>query len=398
MSITTTVHANFRGEARAALEFYQGVFGGEIAVITYRDAHAVTDESEADQVMWGQVESAAGFRLMAYDVPGGLFFRRVHRAAAHLFVAAVILHMLRVILTGAFRRPREINYHLGIVLLLLSFAAGFTGYSLPYDALAGTGIRIAYSELLSVPYAGPYLAFWIFGGEFPTGDVIPRFFVFHVLLLPGFIIAAVGAHIAFVVRQRHTQFPRRGLDGHRWILGKPLWPSQFSESTTLTLWIGGVLAGLCIMTALGVAPKHQLCDPALAARLLNVSSDALLTKANPSALPLPKNGSLVGALFESLATQSVQVYADAGRARVYHLRTNRGDHEIDLIVERGDGKVVAIEVKLTALPDGNDVKHLRWLRDKLGDDLLDAVVITSGPAAYRREDGIAVVPLALLSA
>ncbi|MBE1878587.1 ATP-binding protein [Myceligenerans pegani] len=151
-----------------------------------------------------------------------------------------------------------------------------------------------------------------------------------------------------------------------------------------------------IMTALGVAPKHQLCDPALAARLLNVSGDALLTKANPSAIPLPRNGSLVGALFESLTTQSIQVYADANRARVSHLRTNRGDHEVDLIVERGDGKVVAVEVKLTALPDGNDVKHLRWLQDKLGDDLLDAVVVTSGPAAYRREDGIAVVPLALL--
>ena len=184
---------------------------------------------------------------LTYDVPGGLFFRRVHRAAAHLFVAAVVLHMLRVILTGAFRRPREINYHLGLVLLLLTFAVGFTGYSLPYDALAGTGIRIAYSELLSVPYVGRHLAFWIFGGEFPTGDVIPRFFVFHVLLLPGLIVAAVAAHLGFVVRQRHTQFPRRALDGHRWILGKPLWPTQFAESTTLALWVGGVLAGSAVL-------------------------------------------------------------------------------------------------------------------------------------------------------
>jgi ubiquinol-cytochrome c reductase cytochrome b subunit len=184
---------------------------------------------------------------LTYDVPGGLFFRRVHRAAAHLFVAAVVLHMLRILFTGAFRRPREINYHLGILLLLLTFAIGFTGYSLPYDALAGTGIRIAYSELLSVPYVGEYLAFWIFGGEFPTGAVIPRFFVFHVLVLPVLIATAVGAHLAFVVRQRHTQFPRRGIDGHRFILGKPLWPSQFAESTTLVLWIGGVLAASAVL-------------------------------------------------------------------------------------------------------------------------------------------------------
>jgi uncharacterized protein len=151
-----------------------------------------------------------------------------------------------------------------------------------------------------------------------------------------------------------------------------------------------------IMAALGASPKHQMCDPALAARLLNVSSDALLERANPSTVPLPRNGSLIGAFFESLVTLSVQVYAEAHGSRVSHLRTKRGEHEIDLIIERGDGKIVAIEVKLTAIPDGDDVKHLKWLQDKLGDDLLDAVLITTGPAAYRRDDGIAVVPAELL--
>jgi ubiquinol-cytochrome c reductase cytochrome b subunit len=178
---------------------------------------------------------------LSYDVPGGLLFRRIHRAASHLFIAAVVLHMLRVLLTGAFRRPREVNYHVGVGLLLLSFAAGFTGYSLPYDALAGTGIRIAYSELLSVPLIGDRLAFWIFGGGFPTGDVIPRFFVFHVLLLPALIIGLVSVHLLLVARQRHTQFPKPGIDGHRLVVGKPLWPTQFAESATLMLWIGGLL-------------------------------------------------------------------------------------------------------------------------------------------------------------
>ena len=151
-----------------------------------------------------------------------------------------------------------------------------------------------------------------------------------------------------------------------------------------------------IMTALGASPKHQMCDPALAARLLNVSSATLLERANPGTVPLPRNGSLIGAFFESLVTLSVQVYAEANGARVSHLRTKRGEREVDLIVERGDGKIVAIEVKLTAIPDRDDVKHLRWLQDKLGDDLLDAVLITTGPAAYRRDDGIAVVPAELL--
>ena len=178
---------------------------------------------------------------LSVDVPGGLLFRRIHRAASHLFIAATVLHLVRIVLTGAFRRPRELNYHLGIVLLTLAFAAGFTGYSLPYDSLAGTGIRIAYSELLGFPFIGDRLAFWIFGGEFPTGDTMSRFFVFHVMVLPAIILGGVGIHLALLVRQRHTQFPKAGIDGHRWVLGKPLWPSQVAESLTLLLWVGGLL-------------------------------------------------------------------------------------------------------------------------------------------------------------
>ncbi|MBA2530421.1 MAG: cytochrome b N-terminal domain-containing protein [Euzebyales bacterium] len=184
---------------------------------------------------------------LSHDVPAGLLFRRIHRGASHLFIAAAVLHMLRILLTGAFRRPREVNYHLGIALLTFAFMAGFTGYSLPYDSLAGTGIRIAYSELLSLPVIGDRVAFWIFGGDFPTGDVIPRFFVFHVLLLPGIIVGAVSLHLALIGRQRHTQFPAPGVDGHRFILGKPLWPAQFAESATLILWIGGLLTAAAVL-------------------------------------------------------------------------------------------------------------------------------------------------------
>ena len=151
-----------------------------------------------------------------------------------------------------------------------------------------------------------------------------------------------------------------------------------------------------LLTALGQSPKHHLADPALAARLVGASSRSLLSKPDPGAVPIPRNGTLLGALFESLVTLSTRVYADAVGASVSHLRTQRGDHEVDLIVTGGNGAVVALEVKLGQVPDDRDVRHLRWLKDRLGDDLTDAAVITTGTAAYRRPDGIAVIPAALL--
>ncbi len=142
-------------------------------------------------------------------------------------------------------------------------------------------------------------------------------------------------------------------------------------------------------------PKHHLADPALAARLLGADRDTLL-RGSSSGPTVPRDGTLLGALFESLVTLSVRVYAQAAEASVGHLRTKGGRHEVDLIVERPDGKVIAIEVKLGATPRSADTKHLSWLTAELGDDLLDAVVITTGRDAYRREDGIAIVPAALL--
>lgn len=149
------------------------------------------------------------------------------------------------------------------------------------------------------------------------------------------------------------------------------------------------------VTRLTAPPKHHLADPALAARLLGADVDALLEGA-PLGPPIPRNGTLLGHLFESLVTLDVRVFAQAAEATTRHLRTRGELHEIDLIVERGDHRVVAIEVKLTQQVDDRDVRHLRWLADEIGKDLLDAVVITAGPAAYRRPDGIAVVPAALL--
>lgn len=146
---------------------------------------------------------------------------------------------------------------------------------------------------------------------------------------------------------------------------------------------------------LAAPPKHQLADPALAARLLGVDAGGLLG-AEPVGIALSRDGTLLGALFESLVTLSTRVYAQAAEASVKHFRTGRGDHEVDLIVERGDCRVVAIEVKLARTIRDDDLTHLRWLAGKLGPDLLDAIVITTGPEAYRRADGIGVVPATLL--
>lgn len=146
---------------------------------------------------------------------------------------------------------------------------------------------------------------------------------------------------------------------------------------------------------LGQPSKHQLADPALAARLLGLDAKALLSGREPGP-PIPRDGPLLGRLFESLVTLSVRVYAQAAEARVRHLRQHGGRREVDLIVERPDQRVVAIEVKLGGVVKDDDVKHLVWLRDQIGEDLLDAVVLHTGPQAYRRQDGVAVVPAALL--
>jgi uncharacterized protein len=148
------------------------------------------------------------------------------------------------------------------------------------------------------------------------------------------------------------------------------------------------------LSRLTEAPKHHLADPALAARLLRVNADLLLGNARP--MPYQGDGPLLGALFESLVTLSVRVYAQACGAVVHHLRMQNGSREIDLIVDGPDGRVLGIEVKLSGTIDDRDVRHLRWLAEELGEGVADMAIITSGRDAYRRRDGVAVIPAALL--
>ena len=180
---------------------------------------------------------------------------------------------------------------------------------------------------------------------------------------------------------------------------KPAKTTGISYRDVLTqLWLLDPVPGWAptrnVLSRLQQAPKHHLADPGLAARLVGASQESLLAGEGPTLSP--RDGTLLGHLFESLATLCVRVPAQAAEATVGHLRTGNGDHEIDLLAIRSDGRVVAFEVKLAAAVTDRDVRHLAWLGEALGPDLLDAVILTAGPTAYRRRDGVAVIPLALL--
>lgn len=178
---------------------------------------------------------------LSFEVRAGLVMRQIHHWAALVFVIAIVVHMLRVFFTGAFRRPREINWVIGVALLLLAFGAGFTGYSLPDDLLSGTGLRIGYSALLSIPFLGPLIGFIGIGGEFPGNDVLGRLHLMHVLLIPGGLVALVSVHLAILVRQRHSQKPG-GLARNDNVVGEPLFPNQTLTSLSLFAFVIAVLS------------------------------------------------------------------------------------------------------------------------------------------------------------
>lgn len=178
------------------------------------------DPSMAEVVYNGAYQPLRGVEMsrayattldLSFEVRGGLFVRQIHHWAALMFAASIIVHLLRIFFTGAFRRPREANWVIGCLLLILAMFEGFFGYSLPDDLLSGTGLRAALSGItLSVPVVGTWLQWLIFDGDFPGQLIIPRLYVAHVLLLPGIILALIGAHLALVWYQKHTQFPGTG--------------------------------------------------------------------------------------------------------------------------------------------------------------------------------------------
>ena len=208
------------------------------------------EPSQAEAVYEGKYEAMRGVEMtrayksaleLSFDVRAGLVMRQIHHWAAVVFVAAMVVHLARVFFTGAFRKPRELNWMVGVTLLLLGIGNGFAGYSLLDDQLSGTGVRIAYSIILSIPLIGTWIASLVFGGEFPGPDIIERLYIIHILLVPAVIIALLGLHLAMVVRQKHTQFtgPGRREDN---VVGERVWPTYAVKALGVMFMTTGVLS------------------------------------------------------------------------------------------------------------------------------------------------------------
>jgi ubiquinol-cytochrome c reductase cytochrome b subunit len=178
---------------------------------------------------------------LSFSVRFGLIMRQMHHWAANIFVGSIVVHMARIFFTGAFRRPRELNWMIGVTLLILAIFNGFIGYSLPDDLISGTGLRIAFSILLSVPLVGSYLGFFLFGGNYPGTAIIPRFFIIHVLILPAIIAGLIGAHLALLVRHKHTHFRGNGATNEN-VVGSPMWPNFIAKTTGFLFMITGITA------------------------------------------------------------------------------------------------------------------------------------------------------------
>ncbi len=178
---------------------------------------------------------------ISFEYRGGLFVRQVHHWAALLFLAAMFVHMLRTFFTGAFRKPREANWAIGVVLILIGTFEGFTGYSLPDDLLSGTGLRIASGITLSIPVMGTWAHWALFGGDFPGTEIIPRLYIIHVLIFPGILLALIGLHVGLVWYQKHTQFPGPGRTEKN-VVGVRILPAFAAKGGAFFAVCAGVMA------------------------------------------------------------------------------------------------------------------------------------------------------------
>ncbi len=185
-------------------------------------------------------EAYASTLDISFDIRGGLLMRQIHHWAALIFVAAISVHLFRIFFTGAFRKPREFNWLIGVGLLTLAILEGFSGYSLPDDLLSGTGLRIAEGIVLAIPVVGTYLSFFLFGGEFPGQDFIPRLYSVHILLIPGAILAAITAHLIMVVYHKHTQYPGPGRTENN-VVGYPLLPVYMAKAGGFFFVVFGII-------------------------------------------------------------------------------------------------------------------------------------------------------------
>jgi cytochrome b-561 len=206
---------------------------------------------------------AAYASALAIDAhPFGALMRRIHHWSAHLMIASLLLHLLRVYFTAAYKRPREANWVLGLGLLGMTIAASFAGYLLPYDQFSVTATAIGYGIARSVPWIGPTLADYVFAGQFPSPETVPRFFAYHVVLAPLALSALVALHLVIVLKQKHTEFgvaTRADAAEGKWIRGIPLWPEQTALMGVLFLVI--VAAAAALAAFLPVHPSAYFGPP-----------------------------------------------------------------------------------------------------------------------------------------
>jgi ubiquinol-cytochrome c reductase cytochrome b subunit len=197
---------------------------------------------------------------ISFDIRGGLLMRQVHHWAALLFVAAIGLHMLRIYFTGAFRKPRELNWVIGFILFILAMAEGFTGYSLPDDLLSGNGLRIIDGMVKGIPLIGTWISFLLFGGEFPGENIVGRLYSLHILLLPAIIVALIAMHLLFVIVHKHTQYPGAGRTNQN-VVGYPVLPVYAAKAGGFFFIVFGVVMLLASLFTINPIWNYGPYDP-----------------------------------------------------------------------------------------------------------------------------------------
>ncbi|WP_296664439.1 cytochrome bc complex cytochrome b subunit [Demequina sp.] len=233
--------------------FLTAFFVPSMTIVTYDGPLATMQGVEMS-------EAFASTLHMSFEVPGGLLMRQIHHWAALLFTAAILTHMARIFFTGAFRKPRELNWLVGFTLMILSLAAGFSGYSLPDDVLSGNGLRIIEGVTRSIPILGEYVSYWMFGGEFPGEALIPRLFTMHILLVPGLILGLIALHLFLVFLHKHTQYPGGGRT-HKNVVGLPLFPVYTAKAGGFFFVVFGVIALVSAVFTINPVWNYGPYDP-----------------------------------------------------------------------------------------------------------------------------------------
>ncbi|NLT53706.1 MAG: cytochrome bc complex cytochrome b subunit [Actinomycetales bacterium] len=224
-----------------------------VAPTTYEGSYAPLNGQQVS-------EAYASTLRLSFDVRGGLLVRQIHHWSALVFAAAILVHMFRVFFTGAFRKPRELNWVVGVVLALLAIFEGFAGYSLPDDLLSGTGLRIASSILLSIPFVGSYLSSFLFGGEFPGEAFIPRLYTIHVLILPAVFVLLISAHLFMVVLHKHTQYPGPGRRDDN-VVGYPFYPVYLAKAGGFFFIVAGITTLMAAVFTINPIWAYGAYDP-----------------------------------------------------------------------------------------------------------------------------------------